>query len=429
MRNGLDPVFERLESNVRSYCRDYPATFHRAEGASVFDVNGREYIDFLSGAGALNYGHNHPALIGAVLEYVKAQGVIHSLDMYTQAKAEFLLAFERVVLGPRGLSYKVQFTGPTGTNAVEAALKLARKVTGRSAVVAFTNAYHGVSLGSLATTASRAKRAAAGVQLDRVIRLPYDGFAEEAGRLHYVETMLRAPGSGIDPPAALILETVQGEGGLNVASNQWLQGVARIARQIGALLIVDEIQTGCGRVGGFFDFERAGIQPDIVCVSKSLSGLGLPLSILLIAPEHDRWSPGEHNGTFRGNNLAFVGARAALGLWESHGFAGIAQKSMVRLDEGLRKIARHSRHENLLFVGRGMLRGIEVRSASLARMIRQEAFALGLIVEICGPGESVLKLMPPLNIPEDVLESGLGILAEALARVVPESSRSAAMGA
>jgi diaminobutyrate-2-oxoglutarate transaminase len=421
-------TFESLESNVRIYCRDYPATFHRAQGPYLFDIDGRRYIDFLSGAGALNYGHNHPVLAGAVVDYIKDGGVVHSLDLQTEAKAHFLRTLDRVVLQPRNLNYKVQFTGPTGTNAVEAALKLARKVTGRTSVVAFTNAFHGASLGSLAATASRSKRAAAGVPLEHIIRLPYDGFAEQEGDLNYVERMLLGPGNGHDLPAAIIVETLQGEGGLNVASAKWLRGIAHLARHLGALLIVDEIQTGCGRTGTFFDFERAHIEPDIVCLSKSLSGLGLPLSIVLIAPEHDKWSPGEHNGTFRGHNLAFVSGAAALGLWESESFTKSLQGTVDWLDQQLLSLLDRLDSSDFVLKGRGMLRGIEVNDRRLARTIKEQAFLSGLIFETCGPNDSVLKLMPPINIDQDALREGFGMFADILIESTLPATRVTAIG-
>src|SRR5262245_16521398 len=244
-------LFERFESDVRYYCRDFPVVFRRAERAFMYDVDDNRYIDFLCAAGSLNYGHNHPKIKRSILDYINENGIMQSLDLYTEAKYLFIDALQSTILGPRGLAYKQQFTGPTGTNAVEAALKLARKVTGRSSVVAFTNAFHGVSLGALAATASARKRHAAGVALHDVIRLPYQGFLGGGGDgdddARCVEAMLTNPGNGLDAPAAILLETVQGEGGLNTASPSWLKRIAAIAARIGALIIIDDIQTGCGR--------------------------------------------------------------------------------------------------------------------------------------------------------------------------------------
>jgi diaminobutyrate-2-oxoglutarate transaminase len=313
--------FNSHESNVRYYCRRMPRVFARARNALVWDEDGREFIDFLSACGSLNYGHNHPRLKSRLLEYLAKDGIVNSLDLHTQAKENFIRTFRRVVLEPHGLDYRLQFTGPTGTNAVEAALKLARKATGRRTVAAFTNGFHGVSLGALAATGNAAARKAASGLLDGVVRLPFEGYRGAGiAELDRFEAMVIDPSGGIEPPAAFIVETVQGEGGLNVASAQWMRRLAALAEKLGALLIVDDIQAGCGRTGRFFSFERAGIVPDIVCLSKSLSGIGLPMALLLLRPDRDVWNPGEHNGTFRGNNLAFVAAAEALELWTDPSF-------------------------------------------------------------------------------------------------------------
>jgi len=426
-------LFEQFESNVRRYCRDFPVLFKRAEQSFMFDVQDNRYIDFLCGAGSLNYGHNHPHLKSAILEYINENGIMQSLDLYTEAKYQFIDALQSTILAPRGLAYKQQFTGPTGTNAVEAALKLARKVTGRTSVVAFTNAFHGVSLGSLAATASASKRQGAGVELNGVIRLPYHGFlgSEREDDARYIEAMLTDPGSGLDAPAAIILETVQGEGGLQAASAPWLRRVAAIAARIGALIIIDDIQTGCGRTGTFFSFENLPIVPDIVCLSKSLSGIGLPLSVLLLAPKHDVWAPGEHNGTFRGNNLAFVAARAALDLWRDEAFLTGLRRNVDHLEARLQGLAQTFSHVGLVLKGRGMLRGIELSDPALAQQVKMEAFRRNLIVETCGPTDTVVKLMPPLTIETEALNEGLDILTKAFGQTLgarPQYARAATGG-
>lgn len=207
-------VFETHESEVRSYCRSFPAVFAKGLGARMTDTGGRSYIDLLSGAGTLNYGHNNPAIIGPVVDYLTGGAVVHSLDLHTAAKERFIQVFQSHILAPRGMSYKMQFTGPTGTNAIEAALKLARKVTGREQVVAFSGAYHGMTLGALAATANRSKRQGAGTRLDGVTFMPFEGFLPDGQDSAAVaEAMLLGEGSGIDAPAAILLETVQGEGG------------------------------------------------------------------------------------------------------------------------------------------------------------------------------------------------------------------------
>ncbi|PKT69340.1 diaminobutyrate--2-oxoglutarate transaminase [Streptomyces populi] len=404
------------ESEVRSYSREWPVQFAHARGARVQDVQGRSYLDFFAGAGTLNYGHNPPALKEALLSYVAGDGITHSLDLFTAARTELLTALQQHVLTPRGLDYRVMFPGPTGTNSVEAALKLARKVTGRSSVVAFTGAFHGMSLGSLSVTGSESKRAGAGVPLAGVHRMPYDGFA--GGTVNgpaLLDAMLRSGNSGLDRPAAVIVETVQGEGGVNVASPEWLAELSDVCRRHDMLLIVDDVQMGCGRTGPFFSFETAGIVPDIVCLSKALSGYGLPMSLTLFRSELDVWEPGEHNGTFRGHNLAFVTAAAALrSYWRDNALENWTAHRAGHVEERLREVAL--RHEGLgaRVRGRGLVWGLEFRDPELARRVGRAAFTRGLLVETSGARDEVLKLLPPLTVSDAELDEGLEIVAESV---------------
>ncbi|TIS62176.1 MAG: aminotransferase class III-fold pyridoxal phosphate-dependent enzyme, partial [Mesorhizobium sp.] len=292
-------LFDRMESEVRSYVRSFPVLFDRGVGTTLTAADGQEYLDFFGGAGALNYGHNNPAFKQALLDYIERDGIVHSLDLATTAKKGFIEAFERYILKPRGLTYKLQFTGPTGANAVEAALKLARQVTGRSNIVAFTGSYHGVSAGSLAATANKEMRAAAGFPLAHVTSLPYEGYLGDSfDTIDYLEKLLADPSSGFDNPAAVILEAVQGEGGINPASVEWLQRLRELTSRHGIVLILDDIQAGVGRTGKFFSFEPSGIVPDIVTLSKSLSAYGTPMALVLIKPDLDVWKPAAHTGTF-----------------------------------------------------------------------------------------------------------------------------------
>ncbi|SDX04205.1 diaminobutyrate aminotransferase apoenzyme [Pseudomonas syringae] len=416
-------IYER-ESNVRSYCRDCNVVFSTAEGATIKDVDGRLFIDFFAGAGSLNYGHNNPRLKKELLDYVREDGITTTLDFHSAAKSRFIEHFDRIILRPRGMDYKLQFSGPTGTNAVEAALKLARKITGRTAVAAFTHAFHGVTLGSLAVTANADKRAAAGVELSNVIRLPYDGFLGPDIDSAEIIEMIFAAGTGFEPPAAVILEVVQGEGGLNCARPHWLQAIQRLCKASGALLIIDDIQAGCGRTGTFFSFESADISPDIICLSKSISGYGLPMSLVLIKPEHDQWAPGEHNGTFRGNNTAFVTATAALSYWQDNAFErSIADRSGL-LRAALENLIARTPREAVSIVGRGLFMGLKFGDSRRASMLSAECLSKGLLVETCGPFNEVLKLMPPLTIDLLTLERGLDILKLAyLSTLDNESSR------
>jgi len=425
--SGPADIFDRRESRVRSYCRAFPDMFRSARGAEMIADGGQRYIDFLSGCSTLNYGHNHPELKRALIEYICADGVAHGLDMHTEAKARFLEVFERNVLIPRKMDYCAMFPGPTGANAVEAAIKIARKVTGRTNVIAFTNGFHGMTLGALSLTGNSGKRDGAGVPLSGVTHEPYCGyFGDDADTAEQLDQRLSDPSSGIDKPAAIIAETVQGEGGLNVASDTWLRRIERIARKHDALLIIDDIQAGIGRTGGFFSFERAGIRPDIVTLAKSLSGFGLPLALTLIRPEYDQWKPGEHNGTFRGNNHAFVTAARALELfWADNTFELETERKAVRLRSALERVVQTSPHA-LRVKGRGMMSGIEMQGGDVAAEICGECFKRGLIIETSGSHDEVVKVLAPLTIPDAELDAGLAILADAVRAVAARRKQSAA---
>ncbi|MFB9906127.1 diaminobutyrate--2-oxoglutarate transaminase [Allokutzneria oryzae] len=407
-------IFESLESEVRSYCRGWPTVFDNASGSHMTDEDGKTYLDFFAGAGALNYGHNPPALKRELLDYLQRDGVTHGLDMSTTAKRRFLESFQRRVLAPRGLDYKVQFPGPTGANSVESALKLARKVTGREPVISFTNAFHGMTLGALAVTGNAMKRGGAGVPLAHTMPMPYDNYFD--GRVPdflWFERLLQDSGSGLDEPAAVIVETVQGEGGINVARPEWLRGLAELCQRHGMLLIVDDVQMGCGRTGPFFSFEEAGITPDIVCLSKSISGYGLPLSLTLIKPEHDVWEPGEHNGTFRGNNPAFVTATAALeNYWADDALERSTLAKGAWINQELTALAASG--EGMSVRGRGLAQGLAFEQPDRAGKACRAAFDRGLLVETSGPESEVAKLMPALTITDAELEQGLALFADAV---------------
>ena len=406
-------IFDKRESEVRSYCRSFDAVFERAEGATLFDADGKGYTDFLAGCSSLNYGHNDPDMKAALIEHISNDGIAHALDMYTGPKAAFLETFERLVLAPRGMPHKVMMTGPTGTNAVEAAIKLARKVTGRSNVIAFTNGFHGMTLGALSLTGNAGKRGGAGVPLSGVTHLPYEGsLGDDVDTLAMAEAMLDNTSSGVDAPAAFVLELIQGEGGLTAVSPEWVEGIARLAQKHGAKLIIDDIQAGLGRSGSFFSFDDMDVEPDMITMAKSLSGFGLPFALTLIKPELDVWSPAEHNGTFRGNTHAFVTARVALEkFWSDDGFKDeIAEKSEV-LTKGLQRIADMIPGARLK--GRGMMQGVDVSSGDLAGAICAEAFERGLVIETSGGDDEVVKVLAPLTIPMKQFQAGLDTLAEA----------------
>lgn len=409
----------RHESNVRWYCRKFPSVFVKAYSATIVDEEGREYIDFLSGAGALNYGHNPRPIKDAMVRYLSEDGILHTLDLQTAAKRDFIEAFQKVVLEPRGLDYRLAFPGPTGTNAVELAAKFARHHAKRETVIAFTNAFHGVSLGSLAFTGNRSKRAAAGVCLPGVARLPYEGYmGERFDAAALFERLVEDEGSGIDMPAAVIFETVQAEGGLNTCSPEWLRRICAIAKRYGVVTIADDIQVGCGRTGSFFSFEGTGVTPDIVCLSKSLSGIGQPFSLVLVSPGLDSLPPGAHNGTFRGNNLAFVSARAALEYWSDPQFERDLASLCGRLRERLYCIASRLPRSEVRVVGRGAILGLAWADPTTADRVSVAAFKRGLIIETCGARDQVLKLLPPLTIRNEELNLGFELLEDALSDAV-----------
>ncbi|MCB0974939.1 MAG: diaminobutyrate--2-oxoglutarate transaminase [Actinobacteria bacterium] len=415
-------TFDRLESEVRSYCRGWPTVFKTGQGAVLTDEDGRDFIDFFAGAGALNYGHNPPEIRQALIDHISAGYVTHSLDMMTVAKRDFLETLSSLILEPRGLDYKVMFPGPTGTNAVEAALKIARKVTGRQSVAYFTNGFHGMTLGALAVTGNQYKRGGAGVALSDTVALPFETFfGEGVDTLDQLEAMLADQGSGLELPAAVIVETVQAEGGVNVASPEWMRRLSAMCREAGVLLIVDDIQVGCGRTGTFFSFEDMDLpyQPDLICLSKSLSAYGVPFSIVLLDPRWDVFAPGEHNGTFRGHNLAFVTAAAALREWWTDGAlsSGVADRALLVNIELERMRDAYPDHFTEVR-GRGMIQGIVCADPSLADAVCALAFERGLLVETAGPRGEVIKILAPVNIDEALLAKGLGILRSAVDDVI-----------
>lgn len=410
-------VFQQMESAVRSYSRSFPVVFARARGSYLYDQQDNPYLDFLSGAGSLNYGHNNPLLKKALLDYIEADGVTHGLDMHTSAKGQFLETLRDLILLPRELNYRVQFTGPTGANAVEAAMKIARKVKNREKIIAFTNGFHGVSLGAVSATGNDHHRSGAGVSLGNIERMPFCGYhGRDTDTLKMMDKLLSDPSSGVDLPAAVIVEVVQGEGGLNIAGDAWLQGLQKLCRKHDMLLIVEDIQAGCGRTGSFFSFESSGIKPDIVTLSKSLSGFGLPFSIVLLSPGLDVWKPGEHNGTFRGNNHAFVTATAALKTyWCDDRFQRDIKHKSELITRSLQSMVEANKPLAKTVRGRGFMQGIECASGEIADAISQYAFERGMIIETAGNQGQVVKCFCPLTISEEDLLKGLNILGRSFA--------------
>jgi diaminobutyrate-2-oxoglutarate transaminase len=412
-------IFKEIESEVQSYARSFPCVFTRAKDEFMWDEKGTRYLDFLAGAGTLNYGHNNDHLKEHLVKYIMDDGITHGLDMHTKAKGDFLNTFNEKILKPRDMEYMVQFTGPTGTNAVEAAMKLARNVTGQQNIVTFTNGFHGVSLGALSATGNSHHRDAAGVSLTGTHRMPFDGYLGDGiDTTEYLDKVLSDSSSGINSPAAVILETVQGEGGVNVASVEWLQNLEKVCKKHGLLLILDDIQAGCGRTGTFFSFEESGIKPDIITMSKSLSGYGLPFAVVLMKPELDQWKPGEHNGTFRGNNLAFVTAKDAIDhYWSDDVFANEIKAKGEYITEQLVDIVGQYGEGNFTNKGRGMFQGINCVNGEIAAKITKKAFEKGLIIETSGADDQIVKLFCPLTITQENLENGIAIIRESIKEV------------
>jgi diaminobutyrate aminotransferase apoenzyme (EC 2.6.1.76) len=418
-------IFTQRESEARSYCRGFDTVFTSAQGSELTDAEGNTYIDFLAGCSSLNYGHNDPDMKEALINHLLENKMGHALDLHTDSKGEFLRTFEEHILAPRGLDHKLMFVGPTGANAVEAAMKIARKATGRTNIIAFTNGFHGVTMGALAATGNGYHRGGAGMDTQGVTRMPYDAYAEGVDSVALLDQMLSDASGGIDAPAAIMLETVQGEGGLNAASPEFIQGVEKVARKHGALFIIDDIQAGCGRTGTFFSFEGMGVMPDIVTQAKSISGFGLPMALVLVRPDYDVFGPAEHNGTFRGNTHAFVTATVAIKkFWADDAFQReLAVKSDV-LREGLAAVA--DLVPGAFLKGRGLMQGVDVGTGELASAICGRCFEKGLVIETSGNEDQVVKVLAPLTTPMDQFRKGLQILRDATTEVMAGRTRIAA---
>lgn len=414
-------TFREHESEVRGYIRSFPTVFDKAVGSELFDSEGKRYIDFFAGAGTLNYGHNPDRAVEAEIEYLKRRGIVHGLDKATVAKKEFIETFVEKILTPRNLQYKLQFTGPTGTNCTEAAMKLARQVKNRSNIVAFTNGYHGHTMGALGVTGNEAYHNVAYDSRSSVSFIPFDGYlGEDVNTLVLFRKMLSDKSSGLNLPAAVIVETIQGEGGINVASKEWMQELSAICKEFDILLIVDDIQAGNGRSGDFFSFEESGIVPDMVCLSKSIGG-GNPMALLLFKEEIDEWNPGEHTGTFRGNSLAFVAAKELINqYWSDDALVQEMKPKSQQMLDSLNELAEEFPELNASVRGRGFMVGIDTPLAGFADKVGEECFKNGLICETCGSEGQVNKLFAALTIDKETLKEGLEIFKAAYRKIAKE---------
>ncbi|AEG31381.1 diaminobutyrate--2-oxoglutarate transaminase [Thiomicrospira cyclica] len=411
-------LFEQYESNVRGYIRSFPAVFDTATSATIVDVEGKRYIDFFGGAGSLNYGHNHPLINQALITYIQRNGITNALDKATVAKHDFISAFQSIILKPRKMDYKIQFVGPTGANGVETALKLARKMKKRSNVIAFTNAYHGHSLGALAVTGNEFYHGDYYDVPRNVNKMPYDNyFDHDMDSVDMLRHYLGDGSSGYELPAAVIVESIQGEGGINVASVGWLQKLSALCKEMDILLIMDEIQVGNGRTGDYFSFERAGIMPDIITLSKSI-GTGMPMSIVLMKPSVDVWSPGEHTGTFRGNSYAFIAGAAALELWRNDDFSRSIRAKGKQVEAAFKDFQARFPGWITDVRGLGMIWGLESLVEGFCNEVSKQAFQRGLMMETAGASDQVLKFLGPLVISETELNEGFEILTDAILAAV-----------
>jgi len=421
---------EQRESNARTYPRHLPFAVAQAAGSFIRDLDGNVFIDFLAGAGVLSLGHNHPELV----EVATAQMSVftHGLDMPSPAKDAFTEA--QLSMLPAGMAdhVKIQFCGPTGANAVDAAIKLTKTATGRGDILAFSGGFHGSTHAAMALTGNLAQKRPIANPMPGVHFLPYpadtpsagapdgvDPSAWEASCLALFERALTDPNGGIPLPAAVIMELVQGEGGVNPASVAFTRAVRELTRQLGVPLIVDEVQTGAGRTGTWFAFEQYDIEPDVVVASKALSGMGLPVAIVIYHRDLDVWAPGAHTGTFRGNQLAFA--------------AGVKTVEIFHRDRILDNVrargeqvrARLGALDSLPTVrevrGRGLMWGIELTAHSdgrgagqLAEQVQAGALRDGLILELGGRNDRVVRMLPPLNVTEQVMDTALDILVHAI---------------
>jgi diaminobutyrate-2-oxoglutarate transaminase len=418
---------ESRESSARTYPRRLPLAIARASGSYVEDLDGNVFIDFLNGAGTMALGHSHPELLAAIEQQLPL--FQHGLDFPTEIRDEFISLQLSLLPAEMQGRTKIAFCGPTGANAVEAALKLCKTATGRSEIVSFQGSYHGGSHGAMAVSALVSQKEPVAGQMPGVHFFPYPyrlrsplGGGEDLGRrcAEYLERSLRDPIGGVPRPAAVILEVVQGEGGVIPASTAFLQGVRAITRELDIPLIVDEIQSGCGRTGSWFAFEQHGIVPDVIVASKALGGLGMPISIMLYDERLDAWDAGAHTGTFRGNQLAFAaGVAAARIIQRDDILMHVADLGEVAL-AGLRQLV-----DDYEIVGEargaGLMLGLELidphtgaPNGSAAAIVQREALARGLIVELGGREDAVVRMLPPLNVSRRTLDQALSIVREAV---------------
>lgn len=430
-----------LESNARTYAASFERVFESGSGVRLRDQSGREFIDCLACAGALPLGHNHPELREALLKFVASDHVGQVLDLTTPAKFEFITSLFSLLPPEFAERAKIQFCSPSGSDAVEAAMKLTRFATGRQNIIAFHGAYHGMTSGALSAMGNLGPKSGGVMAGQGVHFAPYpyryrcpfgtDGSQTDNLSMAYLRNLLSDPESGITKPAAVIVEVVQGEGGCIPASDEWLRELRAVTREHDIALIVDEVQSGFARTGQMFAFQRAGITPDVLVLSKALGG-GYPLAVVVYDRKLDVWPRGMHAGTFRGNQIGMVAGSATMRILDRDAMPAHAERVGARLMDGLRELAR--RHPVIGDVrGRGLMIGAEIiqpgasdkpgpQDGALARRIKQQAFDNGLLIETGGRHGAVLRFLPPLVITERDVDQVLDRLDTAIAACLPRSS-------
>jgi diaminobutyrate-2-oxoglutarate transaminase len=423
---------ERRESNARVYGRHLPIAVDEGCGSFLRDVDGNVFIDFLTGAGVLSLGHNHPELVAAAMNQLKR--FCHGLDLPTPAKDAFTYAQLSMLPAAMQNRMKVHFCGPTGANAVDAAIKLCKTATGRGDVVTFQGGFHGtthlgMALSGLVTNKTPVDNGVPGVHFfpfshcsDCPLGLRRHSCATNCVEL--LERSLRNPNGGISRPAAVIVEMVQGEGGVVVADPDFVRRLRRLTCELDVPLVVDEVQTGCGRTGTWFAFEQYGIEPDVIVASKALSGIGQPVAIILYDRRLDVWAPGAHTGTFRGNQLAFAAGAEAVRIMQRDDVMGNVRARATQIERRLDVLRPHPWVRDVR--GRGLMWGVELAdpidgrpAGDLAERVQARCLAAGLIVELGGRDDCVVRLLPPLNVTAEVVEMACSILLDAVSRCVP----------
>jgi len=433
---------ELTESNARSYPRKFPFAIAKAKGSWVTDVEGNKYLDFLCGAGTLALGHNDSEINQTMVDLLTGDAPLHTLDLTTPVKDKFVHTLLSLLPGELKDNAKVQFCSPSGTDAVDAALKLCKTATGRTSVIAFQGGYHGMGHGALALTGNLTAKNKVHGLMPEVHFFPYPysyrcpfGLGGEAGvkaACTYFEHVLKDPESGITKPAAVIIEPIQGEGGVIPAPVEFLQTIRRVTQELDIPMIVDEIQCGVGRSGKFFAFEYADIVPDVILTSKAIGG-SQPLSVVIYNKKLDKWEQGAHAGTFRGNQLAMAAGTVVMNRVSKPEFLEEVREKGKIIEERLlalkakTKIIGDVRAKGLMigteFVNpKGQPDGIGSlpTSGEIAAKVQKICFENGFVAEKGGRGGSVMRCLCALNITKDEINTAMDIFEKVVLQVAKE---------